>query len=55
MTARLHPNRTTPAAARRRGTGRPAGAGGGMPGWRPWLAAIAVVAALALLMHLLYR
>ena len=28
---------------------------GGMPGWRPLVAAIAVVAALALLLHLLYR
>ena len=55
MTARLHPDRTTPAAARRRGTRRPVRPGGGMPGWRPWLAAVAVVAALALLMHLLYR
>ncbi len=55
MMSRLQPDRTRTTATERRRMARPAGTPGGLPGWRPWAAAVAVVAALALFMYLLYR
>ncbi|MBW4091050.1 MAG: hypothetical protein HIU82_08075 [Proteobacteria bacterium] len=55
MASRLHPHGTRPAATRRSGAASARRPSGSLPGWRPLLAAIGVVALLAVALHLLYR
>jgi len=51
MVSRLQPDRTEPAASP---PARSRAGGGSLPGWRPLLAAIVVVAVLSLVLHVLY-
>lgn len=55
MVSRLQPDQTGSAAAQPRAAPRHRAGAGGLPGWRPLLAAIFVVLVLALVLHLLYR
>jgi anti-sigma-K factor RskA len=54
MVSRLHPDHRLAAGAEEHAAARRRDAAAARPGWRSWLAALAVVAVFALVLHLLY-